>query len=82
MSEEQRDRQNLNLITGTHAIHRDRVDGHRKYNAAEAGYWNRWVRISLKAQDKKTIFRVFPHIQPKLAIESVVSKSSSKQQLF
>jgi len=63
MSEEQRDRQNLNLITGTHPIHSDRSGGHRKYNAAEAGYWNRWIRISLRAQDKKTIFsNIHTHI--------------------
>ena len=63
MSEEQRDRQNLNLITGTHSIHSDRIGGHRKYNATEAGYWNRWIRISLKAQDKKTIFsNIHTHI--------------------
>ena len=63
MSEEQRDRQSLNLITDTHSIHSDRSSGHKRYSASEAGYWNRWIRISLKAQDKKTIFsNIHTHI--------------------
>lgn len=63
MSEERRDRQNLNLITGTHPIHSDRSGGHKRYNASDAGYWNRWIRISLKAQDSKTVFsNIHTHI--------------------
>jgi RNA-directed DNA polymerase len=63
MSEERRDRQSLNLITGTHAIHSDRSDGHKRYPVNEAGYWNRWIRISLKAQDRNTIFsNIHKHI--------------------
>lgn len=63
MSEEQRGRQNLNLITGTRPIHSDRNSGHKRYNASDAGYWNRWIRISLKAQDNKTVFsNIHTHI--------------------
>ncbi len=63
MSEERRDRQSLNLITGTHPIHSDRIGGHKRYSADEAKYWNRWIRISLKAQDRKTVFsNIHTHI--------------------
>ncbi len=63
MSEEQRNRQSLNLITGTRPIHSDSQNGHKRYNAKDAGYWNRWIRISLKAQGRKTILsNIHTHI--------------------
>ena len=63
MSEEQRSRQNLNLITGTHTTHSGNKHGHKRYCASDAQYWNRWIRISLKAQDKKTVFNnIHTHI--------------------
>ncbi len=63
MSEERRDRQSLNLITGTRSTHSGSKHGHKRYSASDAEYWNRWIRISLKAQDRKTVFgNIHTHI--------------------
>lgn len=63
MSEERRDRQSLNLITGTPSTHSGSLIGHKRYDALDAEYWNQWIRISLKAQDKNTVFsNIHTHI--------------------
>ena len=56
MPEERRDRQNLNLVTGTHDALSSVDNGHNKNQAYEEWFKNRWTRIGLAAQDKRLTF--------------------------
>ncbi len=51
---EQRDQQNLNLVTDTHITHSSKDNGHK--HPTQEGLWNRWARISKRAQDKNSVF--------------------------
>lgn len=64
MPKERRDRQNLNLDTGTQTAHGCGKTGHReKYNPKEL-FPNRWSRIGNKARDKSTVFgNLLSHIK-------------------
>jgi RNA-directed DNA polymerase len=56
MQMERRDQQNLALTTGTPAVHCNGAKGQVNILSQEGLYQNRWVRISLRAQKKETVF--------------------------
>lgn len=51
---ELRDQQNLNLVTDTHITHSSKDNGHM--HLTQERLWNRWARISWRAQDKNAVF--------------------------
>ena len=57
MPTERRDQQNLSLITGTQIAHSGNMPEHMRKYAEQGIFLNRWVRIGLKAQDRKEIGR-------------------------
>jgi RNA-directed DNA polymerase len=55
MPTEQRDRQNLNLVTDTQASFRGGKHGQKESGLTDLSQ-NRWARISLRAQEKTSVF--------------------------
>jgi len=58
---EQRDRQNLNLVTDTRSTHCGEEGGHNGKHSDDERYQNRWTRIGLAACDKQLIFNNLMH---------------------
>lgn len=56
MLTERRDRQNLDLTTGTLATRCSGIKGQRESKSQDELFQDRWVRISLRAQKKETVF--------------------------
>jgi RNA-directed DNA polymerase len=56
MPMERRGRQNLNLATGTQAIHGDGENEHKGNQTHKDLFPNRWARIGFAAQDKQLVF--------------------------
>lgn len=56
MPMERRGQQELNLTTGTQPTHSGRRAEHKGAHTLKACVQSRWVRISLKAQDRETVF--------------------------
>lgn len=54
MPMEPRNQQNLSLAIDTHITHNSKDDGHKRL--IQDRQWNRWARISWRAQDKKFVF--------------------------
>jgi RNA-directed DNA polymerase len=56
MLTERRDRQNLDLTTDTLAVRCSGIKGQKESKSQDELYQDRWVRISLRAQKKETVF--------------------------
>ena len=55
MRTEQREQQNLNLVTGSPSFSRERPREQEEMYQSDM-FPNRWTRVSLKAQDKNFVF--------------------------
>jgi RNA-directed DNA polymerase len=66
---ERRNRQSLNLITGTQPGHSTGRQGQERTNDREDICLNRWIRISLRAQQNKTL--AFENLLTHINVESL-----------
>jgi group II intron reverse transcriptase/maturase len=72
---ERRDQQRLNLIQSTRGTHRGATHGHRQDPVLE----NRWIRISLRAQNKNNVFEnLLTHINRESLKEAFKAIDGSK----
>ena len=75
---EQRDRQNLNLVTDTHTTLGSRNIGHI-HNQMQEWLRNRWARISLRAQNKDAVFNnLLTHINVDSLMEAFKAQEGTK----
>lgn len=68
MPRERRGQQNLELITGTQPAHSGNWIEHSGKRFSREAFYNRWVRIGLKARDRNT---VFSNLQTHINVDSL-----------
>lgn len=79
MPMEPRGRQNLNLITGTRAARSSSTSGQKKQLILKDNRFNQWIRISLRAQDKTSVFNnLLTHINADSLAEAFKAINGNK----